>query len=71
MKEPKKRRMTNQEFAWWLREKSNREYKRVYSISIHFEHIYSEQYADEPVSRDFLIRENGGEWHEPLVGVEE
>lgn len=71
IEESKTRRMTNQEFAWWLREKPTREYKRNYGSLVSFEYSYIEEKADGPVSVDILIREDGGEWHEPLVEVEE
>jgi hypothetical protein len=71
IEEQKTRRMTNQELAWWLREKPTREYKRKYQISVYYEYVYTDEEADELVEEDIVIRENGGEWHEPLVEVEE
>ena len=67
IEEPKTRRMTNQELAWWLREKPTREYKCEYRIGIYYEYVYTDEGADE----DIVIRENGGEWKEPLVEVKE
>ena len=70
----KQRRMTNKELARWLREKPTRECTRrndsddrlVYSINTYFEIC-----ANEEVDDCILIRENGGEWREPLMEVEE
>lgn len=71
IEEPKKRRMTNQELSWWIREKPTREYKHNYCTTVSFEYFYTEEKADTTVDSNILIRENGGEWHEPLVEVEE
>lgn len=69
----KQRRMTNQELAWWLQEGKHREYKfpdiNIQLVRSYFE--YDEAVANDEVYGDILIRENGGEWHEPLVEVEE
>lgn len=65
----KQRRMTNKELARWLREKPTREYtddRLVYSI-----HTYLEICANEEVDGYILIREDDGEWREPLVDVGE
>ena len=62
----KQRRMTNKELARWLREKPTREFK--YSNSIY---TYDEYCEDEEVPEDIRIREDDGEWREPLVEVEE
>ena len=70
----KQRRMTNKELSRWLREKPTRECKHfndsndrlVYSI-----HTYLEICANEEVDSCILIREDDGEWREPLVEVEE
>lgn len=67
IEEIKTRRMTHQELAWWLRETATREYKRKYQISVYYEYSYTDEEADEPVDDVILIREDGGEWHEPLV----
>ena len=58
----KQRRMTNKELASWLREKPTREFK--YSNSIY---TYDEYCEDEEVPEDIRIREDNGEWREPLV----
>ena len=69
----KQRRMTNKELARWLREKPTRELKYnnsgddyVYSF-----YGYKECHADEEVNDITLIREDDGEWQEPLVEVKE
>ena len=69
----KPRRLTNQELAWWLQEGKHREYKfpdiNIQLVRSYFE--YDEAVANDEVYGNILIRENGGEWHEPLVEVEE
>ena len=73
IEEPKTRRMSNQELAWWLQEGKHREYKfpdiNIQLVRSYFE--YDEAVANDEVYGNILIRENGGEWHEPLVEVEE
>ena len=71
IEEPKTRRMTNKELSWWLSEKPHRERKFARAPYIYTYYTYNENEQDEEVSDNFLIRENGGEWREPLVGVEE
>ena len=63
----KQRRMTNKELSRWLREKPTREYKYLPSDYIYSAFNYREYKQDEEVSDNILIRENGGEWREPLV----
>lgn len=67
----KQRRMTNKELSRWLREKPTREWKYKDDNAVCSVYGYWEKYADKEVSDNFLIRENGGEWREPLVGVED
>ena len=69
----KPRRMTNRELSRWLREKPTREYKRSDRIDIVVYCFYSyiEEDADQEVDENFIIREDAGEWREPLVEVEE
>ena len=74
----KTRRMTNKELSRWLREKPTREYKYrnnyakygfgyyVYSYLSYLE----ETASDKEVNASILIREDDGEWREPLVEVE-
>ena len=72
IEEPKTRRMTNKELSRWLRENPTRECahrkdsddRLVYSI-----HTYFEICANEEVDDCILIREDDGEWREPLVEV--
>ena len=71
IEEPKRRRMTNKELSLWLREQPTREYKYQTSDFICSTFDYREYVQDEEVHGDVLIRENGGEWREPLVEVEE
>ena len=67
----KQRRMTNKELSRWLREKPTREYKYQTSDYIYSAFNYREYKQDEEVHEDMRIREDGGEWREPLVEVEE
>ena len=66
----KQRRMTNKELARWLRENPTREYKYLTSDYICSTFDYREYKQDEEVSEDMRIREDDGEWREPLVEVE-
>ena len=65
------RRMTNKELARWLKEKPTREFKYSSSRFIYTFHSYDENCEDEEIHEDILIREDDGEWREPLVEVEE
>ena len=71
LEEPKTRRMTNKELSRWLREKTTREYKYLTSDYICNTFDYREYVQDEEVHEDMRIREDDGEWREPLVEVEE
>lgn len=71
IEEPKTRRMTNQELSRWLREKPTREYKYLTSDFICCDYDYREENQDKEAHEDILIREDDGEWREPLVEVEE
>lgn len=69
----KTRRMTNKELARWLREKPTRECKHCNGSNdnfVHCFHTYLERCANEEVDDCILIREDDGEWREPLVEVE-
>ena len=69
IEEPKTRRMSNKELAWWLSEKPHRELKiRDY---IYHDYDYKENEQDAEVTDFLLIREDNSEWREPLVEVEE
>ena len=67
----KQRRMTNKELAHWLREKPTREYRYKNGDFVYGEKNYRETVQDKEVEDDILIREDDGEWREPLVEVEE
>ena len=63
----KQRRMTNKELSRWLREKPTREYKFKNSDFVYGEKNYREIEQDDEVKHDIFIREDDGEWREPLV----
>ena len=69
----KQRRMTKKELSRWLREKPTREFKYNNHIgcSVYSSYTYDEYSEDEEARKDILIREDDGEWREPLVEVEE
>ena len=71
VEKPKTRRMTNKELARWIRGKPTREYKYSTSDYICNAFEYKEYKQDEEVDADIRIREDDGEWREPLVEVEE
>ena len=68
----KQRRMTNKELARWIREKPTRElkYSHCGDHSIHSAHEYYESSADKEVAPEWCIREDDGEWREPLIEEE-
>lgn len=58
--------MTYYEVAMWLTEKPHRQYK-VDGCSWIYTHLsYFEKQSNETAD-DLLIRENGGEWHRPMI----
>ena len=63
----KPRRMTNKELSRWLRENPNREFKSNDAIFVNYYYPYVEENADDEVADTILIRENYGEWREPLI----
>ena len=67
----KQRRMTHKELSRWLREHPSREYKYQTSDYIYSAFNYREYKQDEEVHKDMRIREDGGEWKEPLIEIEE
>lgn len=73
IEEPKTRRMTKKELSRWLREKSTREFKYCSSLFsyVYSTYTYDENEEEEEVRKDVVIREDDGEWREPLVEVEE
>ena len=71
IEEPKTRRMTHRELSRWLREKPTRECKCTIDNYVYGVYAYEENCGDEEVREDIFIREDDGEWREPLVEVEE
>ena len=71
IEEPKTRRMTNKELSRWLREKPTRECRYKNGDFVYGEKNYRETVQDKEVEDDIFIREDDGEWREPLVEVEE
>ena len=74
----KPKRMTNQELAWWLqdgiKDGKHREIKygcKRDDVEVECQYTYLDSKCNDAVPVGFLIRENGGEWREPLVEVEE
>ena len=67
----KQRRMTNKELSRWLREKPTRESKYTIDNYVYSVYPYNENCGDEEVRKDIVIREDDGEWREPLVEMEE
>ena len=67
----KTRRMTNKELSHWLRENPTREFKSDADIFVNYYYPYIEENADDEVADTILIRENDGEWREPLIEEEE
>ena len=65
----KQRQMTNKELSWWLSEKPHRELKM--GDFIYHDYDYKEREQDAEVTDLVLIRENGSDWREPFVEVEE
>ena len=63
--------MTNKELSRWLREKPTREWKYKSAGQVYTSLGYNEACANVEVHKDIIIREDDGEWHEPLVEVEE
>lgn len=70
IEEPKTRRMTHKELSRWLKEKPTREWKYTDGDYAYSVYCYKEEYADEEVHDSILIREDDGEWREPLVELE-
>ena len=63
----KQRRMTNKELSRWLREKPTREWKYKSAGQVYTSLGYNEEWANGEVYKDIVIREDDGEWREPLV----
>ena len=71
IEEPKTRRMTHKELAYWLREKPTREWKYKNGVTVYGYYGYEEKCENEEVPNNILIRVDCVEWREPLVEVEE
>ena len=69
IEEVKTRRMTKKELSRWLREKPTREFKygSYISCSVYSTYTYGEDEGDIEVRKDIVIREDDGEWREPLI----
>lgn len=68
---PKTRRMTHKELSRWLRENPTREFMDSKDRELIFcHHSYYEDEASKEVPDSILIREDDGEWREPLVEEE-
>ena len=63
----KQRRMTNKELSRWLREKPTREWKYIADNNIYTSYNYEEDFADKESWKEVVVREDDGEWREPLV----
>ena len=63
----KQRRMTRKELSRWLREKPTREYTCSCKKYIGNWCGYTVDNQDNEVAKDVFIREDDGEWREPLV----
>ena len=71
IEEPKYHRMTSQELSWWLmdgiKEGKHREWKHRNGDYIYSTLEYIEREQGDIIIHDIVVRENGGEWHEPLL----
>ena len=61
------RLMSNKELSFWLSDKPRREWRMRVNSSISRNYSYIYEREDEPVSKEILVRENGGKWREPLA----
>ena len=77
IEEPKTRRMTNQELAWWLQDgiKDGKHRECKYGkksdnsvVTCNLNYLDRARYDE--VCENTLIREDDGEWYEPLVELE-
>lgn len=66
----KQRRMTNKELSRWLREKPTREFKFTGDVNIYSSYSYDVECADKECWSEIMVREDDGEWREPLVEVD-
>lgn len=67
----KTRRMTIKELAWWLRDhpEEHREFKYKDTQKVDSHGSYNECDQNEECNQNIVVRRNGGEWQEPLVGI--
>lgn len=64
----KTRRMTHKELSRWLRENPTREFKLGRQLeSVCHNYNYYDSESDKEVNPELVIREDDGEWREPLV----
>lgn len=64
----KQRRMTNKELSRWLRENPTREYCYESSrLTVRGSYDYTLDNQDEEVVESIVVREDDGEWREPLI----
>ena len=61
------RQMTYRELSWWLSDKPRREYRYKNNDFVFRRLDYKESKQNEEVTDRFLVRENSGEWKEPLI----
>ena len=61
------RQMTYRELSWWLSDKPRREYRYKNNDFVFRTVDYKESKQNEEVTDRFLVRENSGEWKEPLI----
>ena len=68
----KTRRMTNKELARWLRLNPTREFKYDRQCDrVYYSYNYYDSESNKEVDPELVIRENDGEWKEPLIEEEE
>ena len=65
----KQRRMTYKELSRWLKEKPTREYTYFHKEYIGNWCGYTVDNQNNEVTKDIFIREDDGEWREPLVEI--
>lgn len=64
----KQRRMTNKELVRWLRLNPTREFKYDRQCDrVYYSYNYYDSESNKEVNPELVIRENDGEWREPLT----
>lgn len=66
----KQRRMTNKELSRWLRLNPTREFTFTGDVNVYSSYSYDVKRADEECYSEIVVREDDGEWREPLVEVD-